>query len=450
MSTTVSAARLPSPPSLSLRMIRAVAGGGLAWLSLLALLLVGGYQAVVRGRFPTDFLPSEEGIPDVGIGLLLIALTPCVALAFAARKRWFTRLAAIGGVVATIPILVWLAWDEPPSSRLPSTEQLWPTLPGDEKSFSVLMQYSKKAPSAEAKAYAAVKFAVTWGAARPREREKWCEFVTTQRAGIEADWEKLAPQRRWLEELAAFDRIGDLTAPRHDADIMAFQVWRTLWQRACAIATLQALDGRGDDAIATLLPLLHVVRRLQPNSRTLIRSMIAVAMERMTLETIALVLDLSPVSSTQRTALERELAPEIVSVPASRIVQLEYPFIGSVLEDMKLGNQISAGHEGRKSALTGPLNALTALFFNPHATANLYHEHLQQLGQLADARALDQFAERTKAFEATVNAPGLKNFIGRYVLRLGITSFQKVIEAHWDTVDLRATLRKRLAEATAD
>lgn len=54
--------------------------------------------------------------------------------------------------------------------------------------------------------------------------------------------------------MAAFDRLGDLTPPRSDADILAFKVWRTLYQRACAIATLQSLDGHGDAALATLLP----------------------------------------------------------------------------------------------------------------------------------------------------------------------------------------------------
>jgi len=79
---------------------------------------------------------------------------------------------------------------------------------------------------------------------------KWLEYITANRAALEADWEILAPQRRWWAELNAFERLGDLTPPRWDFDIISFRVWRTLSQHSCAIASLQALDNQGDAAIA--------------------------------------------------------------------------------------------------------------------------------------------------------------------------------------------------------
>jgi hypothetical protein len=85
-----------------------------------------------------------------------------------------------------------------------------------------------------------------------------------------------------------------------DAEIIAFQPFRAHYQHACAIASLQALDGHGDAALATLLPILEVNRKLEPSSRTLVRSMLARVGQRMAIETAAFVLDTTAVSPDSR------------------------------------------------------------------------------------------------------------------------------------------------------
>ncbi len=83
---------------------------------------------------------------------------------------------------------------------------------------------------------------------------------------------------------------------------------RTYTQYAVAIASLQALDGRGDEAFATLTNLYCVARKLEPNARTLVRAMIAKVIQKMALNTAGFVLDHATVSPASRVALAAEMS----------------------------------------------------------------------------------------------------------------------------------------------
>lgn len=165
-----------------------------------------------------------------------------------------------------------------------SFAEITPLVPDAEKSFAVIMRYGKSQPATLA--FGTPK---TYPGGFPDPVDKpaeWRAFVLANRASLEAEWAAFAPQRAWWAELNAFEAIGDLTPARSDAEVISFQVFRALAQRAWAIASLQAIDDHGDAAIDTLLPILQVGRKMQPAARTLVRQMIGVVIERVTTRTV--------------------------------------------------------------------------------------------------------------------------------------------------------------------
>jgi hypothetical protein len=444
---------IPDRAPLGLRLLRSLAVIGLCLaLTVITALAVIGCLPFVRSTFEQLF-SSSNPVPKVAVSLslLFVVLLPLIVLAVAQRKRWLTWPVLAVAWLAVLPVLGWLAWDEPAIRQPITIEEFSPAFAGAEQSYAVLMQYSKQTPSAEAKAFAAFKPAVQFGGAGPREPAKWIEFVTKNRPALEADWAALAPQRRWFGEVAAFDRLGDLGAADFNANLISFQVWRTLSQRTCAIATLLALDGRGDEAVALLAPQLEVSRRLQLSSRTLVRTMVAVVVERMTLETAAIVLDRPPVSAASRARLTAALAHENGPALARRLLLIEYVVFAPYSRSLKLGDMIASTRGLSSFPLRRPLNLLSRLFYNPIATTNLYGDRSRELADLAEARELGKFAVRSQElFDTLLTQPGMKNVGGRLMLSMAVPAYSKVVESHWKTADLRTALRVRLAAGQRD
>ncbi len=323
-----------------LRLLRFTLAFGLAIVctALAALAAIGGLPGALD-RFAYSIAGSNDfsNFPLSQIGIFTFAiLLPLTLFVFAAYKHWLRWTVLTVGWLVILAVLCWMAWDEPTIRQSLTIEELSPTFSGTEQSFDVLMQYSTETPSAEAKAFAKINLSLPLSLPLISESKKWTDFVATNRSKIEEDWNILAPQQRWINELAGFDRICDLTPPDLKANIMSFKSWRSIVQHTCAFATLQAVDGHGDDAIATLVPLLEVSRELQLSSRTLVRTQIANIAERMMLETASYVLDHASVSVASRARLLTALGTENASALARHLILMEYVQFPSVSGGMKL------------------------------------------------------------------------------------------------------------------
>lgn len=168
--------------------VSAVVGSLLVPVALLVPLLAAGLQSIVYGQFSTELFGISDEWPRLGLLGLVVTLVPLALIILALCKRWLAWRTLGAGLLLTAVACTWLAWDERPGPR-PVVDQLWPTAPGDEHSYAVLMRYAKASPSPEAKAFAAAKFS-KWLPTTPADPARWREFVLAQRAAIEADWEQ--------------------------------------------------------------------------------------------------------------------------------------------------------------------------------------------------------------------------------------------------------------------
>ena len=327
--------------AIYVRAVRVLALLGLALAStlFLGLVLLSSFSALgdaVSSIFAWD---AQSGATALCI-LAFIVLVPIALLTLAWRLRLRSWWWLGGGYLAAAPVLVYLAIDDASIRRPVSIEEIAPAFPGAEKSFEVLMRYGKAHPlSREFKAPDRIFRGLPAFQGDPGKADAWRTWLLARRADIEADWADLAPVRAWWAELNTFDRIGDLTPTTMDAEIMAFAPVRSYSQHAVAIAGLLAIDGRGDEAVATLLPVLQVGRRLQPSARTLVRFMIAVVLEKMSVNAAAFILDNATVSPGMKAKLAAALEGGCRGeAGARRLVGIEYSFQLGALLDKPLGD----------------------------------------------------------------------------------------------------------------
>ena len=411
----------------------------LVLLTVLMLLALGSeFRTVLSAAIGLSSAVPWEA--TVGLAALVLVI-PIGVLAVAGRRGWLTWPVLALLALAMAGVQGWLASDVDVLTHAVTVEELSPVLPGSEESFAHLMKHSKQAKSPESEAFAGLKLQITTLKAQPRDAAAWREAVRTNRAGLETDWAALAPHWRWLEALNAFRVVGDLTPARIDADIISFKIWRTLSQHGCARATLLAEDGRGDEAAAILCTLIEAGRKLQPSSRTLVRSMIGVVVERQAVETALLLLETTPPSAAARPRFIGALGADQTAALARRTLLIEYALQQPTLLHYRVGGHREADGSHWASI---PLNALSVLVFNPRATMNLYGEAMAELSKLAEKRELGKLEVRNRGFlDHLAHEGGIKNLGGRMLLGAAVPAYGKILESLWKTADLRADLRKR-------
>ncbi len=388
-------------------------------------------------------LVSEHAFASVVAAVLIIAvamLTPLVILVRLVRRgnvRW-PHLAALSALAAGG--FAFLIWDDAEVLRPLTMDELAPALPGDQATHDLVLRYAKN--SAAANAYKTPQAGVV-ALVSPRDREKWVQHLRTHRVAIEAGWADLVHVRAWWDEMATHARLGDLTPPRFDAPIPAFHPLRSYSQHASAIAGLKALDGHGDEAADMMLKLYDVARKLEPNSRTLVRSMIAKVIQRMAMETTGFILDHTTVSTAKRAALAQALAAA-AGGPAGvrRLVLMEYAYFQPTLS-LYMNTRTDPGFFGESPTLR-VLGPFARVLVNPNTTQNFVGERYYTLAGDAEGRRLADFEAHTKAIDREMSGYRIKNLGGRLFADMAMPAFSKVVKSYWEIEDARHALLARL------
>jgi hypothetical protein len=377
----------------------------------------------------------------------ILALTVVVLAAAILLAVWKLGLSTWGriamGAAAIGAVLIYLAHDDPAIAKPITFDEFSPAFPGADESFKVLMRYGKQ--QAAAKNFKIPSFKDPYPAFVVRDRAKWKATILLHRAEIEQHWKDLAVERAWWNDLNGFDRIGDLTPPSFGSDIVAFQVFRTLSQHAAAVASLEAIDGHGDEAVETILPFLEVSRKLQPSSRTLVRTMVSVVIERMCLDTSAFILDTTTVSPAARGRLEGALGGGDAAAGARHMIGTDFVLRSNATRDFRAGDFVDvAGGTSERAALAHVLQFLSPFVYNPRATLNKVGEESAGLQEIVGARELGKLDAWTNKFVAEDARVRFKNPLGMLFLQYSTPGFGKVSENYWNTEDQRVALLARL------
>lgn len=275
---------------------------------------------------------------------------------------------------------------------------------------------------------------------QPEHRPAWLAFLTDNRDAIQHRWEQLAPLRAWYDELAAAPALADLTADIADP-IPAFQPLRAVSQASAAQASILALDGRRDEAVALLLPVLAAGQKLEVHARTVVRRMLAIVIQRNALAALSFVLDQGPLEDATRQRLAVALHPHHDPAEGARLLILaEYPVSARVIRSMA---PLALAAPPAEAEPARP-HLVGALLFNPVATGNALGDHFHALAAAAARRdfpAMDALSER---LSAPTQRFVVKNYAGRRIVAMITPAFAKVAESYWLAHDERAALLARL------
>lgn len=406
-----------------LRVLRVMA---LLWLSTIIAALVIATAFTLFSPFAKDDPSTSSWAARVllGAGVLL----PILLMWFAARLRLRSWWWLAGGYLAVMPILVYLATDEPTLRRTNNIDEIAPAFPGAETSYTLLNRYqSDRSYSQELKAMVYL----------PKDQAQWTEFLATNRERIDTAWSELAAQRAWYEELNAHARLGDLGRAVIDAPLVAYQMHRALAVLHVERAGLLALDGRGDEAIALLIPVLEVNRKLIVHARTLVRSMVGLACRTVALDGVEFVLARTTVSPAMRAKLVSALGSPLGEAGARRLIGIEFAYWST--DSLSVFSFES--YKGPR--LLRPLvRGLTFVFLNPRRTVNAMGDYFAELQE----RAARRQPLPTSTDELISGGPfRVKNILGRYLMASGMPGFQKVVDGYWKQEDRLAALRAQIA-----
>lgn len=422
----------------------------LVWLVAVAVLVLLLAILVALPGIATWLAPDAVN----GATVAAVVLVPFVLLVIARRTR-AGRWSIVGvGYLLIGSVYVWLAADDLTLRHNVKIDDLSPAFPGAEKSYAVLMRYGRNhalgrdfhAPSR------------IFDGKGPRfvtditKSEEWRDWLLAHRTDIEADWADLAPVRAWWADLAQFDRIADLMPARFDTEFVAFQPVRSYAQHAVEIAGLQALDGHGDEAFATLQPLLEVSRNLEPSARSLVRIMIARVAQKMAVQAAGFVLDHATVSQAARAKFAAALAHGTTGeAGARRLLAVEYALAIGMTKDLHAGDIMAQDSEPplpsdlvRLRVTRVTLNSLSCVLLNPVRSLNMYGDLSLQLQDLVAHRQLDRIDSTAETFFKTEAPPRMKNLYGRLLFLDAVPAFAKVAVAYWKIEDDRTALLARL------
>lgn len=430
----------PTLPAWPLRVARVLALLGLsAALSLVLGLALFSSSPTFHDAFGAliQWNSQVEGARTAGLltlGLVTLVTSALLVLSWRLNLRSWWWIG--GGYLALAPVYVYLATDDPVILHPITLEEISPAFPGAEKSYEVLMRYGKLRPLGKNFVHPPSVLA----GKSALEPGPWRETILQHRAAFEARWIEIAPVRTWWNEVNTFDRLADLAPAGPDSDFLAYAPCRAISQTGCAIATLRALDGHGDEAIDILIPLIEVARKLQPSGRTLIRLMVGVAVERMALETASFVFDTAPVSAATRARLAAATRPGNAELAARRLLVVDYAnSLGSV-QQMPVSTALNIAPQ--HPWLGRIVDALSPFIYNRRASYNLYGELYADLQEMLARRDVAKMSAREQQFW-TAHPPQFKNFLGTLIMRMVIPAYTKVGESFWKLQDVRTKLHAR-------
>ena len=301
-----------------------------AWTALVG---VSAYQWI-------RYAQEGDRPPAVRVGLSLFFLAgPLWVLA--RRLRGLRRplppsLTASAVLTASVAVfLAWLAHDDEEwrhSERHPALRNDFPEAAA---TGALTLRYSQNAPGSLLYTLPDSKLTFPPMEAGADNDTKRAAFLAKNGPALDKLWRDTSPLRAWIDELAAAPALGDL-AEKPESPILGFRAARLVGQLACAHALQLAADGRRDEAVETLLPVLVAAQKLEPHSRTLVRRMISIVLRRQTQNALSLVLDGGDLSPAIRARLAAALAPRSdVAEQARLLICSEYEIMGRMFISLR-------------------------------------------------------------------------------------------------------------------
>lgn len=416
--------------------------------SVLALVVAGACLATLHAwSFALRLEMADHAEKDA-----FWAWFPVSVFALSAASLWLVRMSeakrgwlTLGGRGVLAAVLggcfVYLAWDEAPSPSVARNRTALAARWRDPETAALTLRYST-APDGKRFLPPVHKLEFHHEGAARRE------YLLKHRAELMANWAEMEEVRAWCAEMVSHARLGDAAIVSFDQPIMKFQPLREYMRHALAIAALRAIDQDGDAALEETLAVYELGARLEPESSTLVRGMIAQVLKKEAIRTAGFILDQAKVSATVRQRFAVVLAANAGNPDVARRLTLVESEFWTMDAMRHLGPAGACSEADRPWVIRMTGQCLSPLLLNPQASINRIHEYFESSAACAGRRDIEAMtALDERAWTKDVR---IKNLQGIKMMEMIAGSLRSVAKNYWQIDDMRAALLARLGEFTVE
>jgi hypothetical protein len=393
--------------------------------------LAGLVAFAVAVAVPLEF-PAEH--PGCAWGFLAAFQIAVCAIGIWKRTSYVIILPGLvlcGGMVA------YLMHDDP---QWPTLPDLGPVASTDSENYKIYCWMVKDSP------YSRLNEVPLEPSSSKRfsdeKKEKWRDFIATNRETIVRNWESDRIGRDWIDALNQHPSSGVILGPS-----LNFSAVRAMANHRLAYVVWLATEGHGDEAMRLLIPFIRANYALQRSGTPLLNQMIPGVVSGRSYDVAAFLLDEGKLGDDSKKALAMALreAPSIEQVLRQGLLGETFEF-HDVIERAAgtLGLPFHDGVYDSVPVQSGLVRFLQSTIYNPRQTERPCLEYYEELFTWAKARDFDKIEIITSEFEHTQMLRwALKNPVGR-MLRCTILEYDKAIKRLWEIEDARLALLKRL------
>lgn len=381
----------------------------------------------------------------LGIAVAMVVLVASlVVLAFArGRRGWAiegTMVAALAG------FLFWLAWDP----AVPELAQpLGPTYSPEADGLREVIAKGFKGGAWESwpRLFDDESSLMTLSIDR-RDPERYQAKVRESSSEIDAAWVRAGDARAWVDEVNGFAEISDFVT-RFDSPILSFTNVRGIARIHLHRATDLALQGRGDEALDTIVPIAEFAGRLRRGGRALVTVMMAVVVEGMVIDTANLVLNCSETSGAARQRLADVLDDEIWDGrDLARAFRVEHDMTAKLIGGSGRAQLVDLMEMGVSEA-PGILRPMLGRFggrfvLNANSFCREHRQYMERVARCAEQLDGAGIEAAEAEIEARFKRIPPKNPAGALLMRMSVPALSKVEKNCRERLEQRRQLVDRL------
>jgi len=381
---------------------------------------------------------SEAGKGWIALPLTLLPLV-CSGCFFAIRREIKWRWVVLAGLVVAAA-LGYFAYDTP---QVPLAD-LGPRVSDDDIGYRTFMWMAEKSPYSRLSEPGIVNAEEAKALALPAKSENWAKFVQENRGLIMQAWTADKMGREWIDAINATPPKG-VWPQGNSPSFVAFQPVRATCYIRMAYAYTVALEGRRDEAMAVLIPMIGAMHHYERTGDCLLNETIASVVLKRSYVVAAEIMKLGALSEDTRKILGEVLrtAPTIRQVIRHAFLG-EQDFIRGTLDSINNMSMFSTKPPTSWAERWLKFFLATGgkwVIFNRNRTEQMGLDAMTEVLGFAEARNIDAVKQWVpECFRSAEK----RNPVGLLIISMILPGVIKPTEGIWQAEDQRLELLRQL------
>ncbi|MFT3869187.1 MAG: hypothetical protein QM715_12080 [Nibricoccus sp.] len=411
-------------------------GAILTVVVVIASVYVTGFLAVGVGK-PAEEVGISANLPFLtvvagGVALAVLVLAIC-AIYWYVRWKWISLFG-----VLVVGSLGFLAFDSTP---VPQAD-LGSRVGADDRGYQKIMWMSEASPFSRLSEAGVLDSNELTSLLLPAKGDDWPEFVRSNRELIIRAWNEDKLGREWIAAINATPP-GGVWPQGLNAPFIAFKPTRAICNLRLAYACVLSVDGRSEEAVGVLVPVILAMHHLQRTGGNLVHEMIPALILKHCYACAGQIMKVESISFGSRALLGNALR---AGLPIEQVIRNAYmgeqDFFRGCMDSIDGKYAERLGLKGDHVGLFDQILFRTRwVLINRNRTERLYVDALREVVAFVQARDLDGLKNWVPEL---MHSKGVRNPVGRLLIAMVFPAVQKIAGQLWAIEDLRLELLKQL------